>query len=280
MPFSNTEQLSPILAEITRLNPRSILDVGCGLGLYGMLCRIHLDLYHDAEFYRKLDGSQPWSTRIDGIEGCETYTPFIPHWAYDKIHIGNALELVPTFAEGQYDLVLILAMIEHLTHDEGMQLINQLRRVGRAIILSVPKNWQEQRIEGYPLETHRSHWTEQDLRDAGFTRFLPHWGAWLAVYGIPPDPQSTEDTASDSAAQISDVSDQFGRLNDRLDQMHAAFSHLASQMNTLNETTGQTKRDLSTSLLNQQVIFDRLSISSRLRSLKKRLDRIFSRHLP
>lgn len=250
MPFSNTEQISPILAEITRLNPRSILDIGCGLGVYGMLCRIHLDLYHDVEFYKKLDGSQPWNTRIDGIEGCETYTPFIPHWAYDNIHAGNALDIVPTLADGQYDLILILAMIEHLTQDEGINLITQLKRVGRAIILSVPKNWQEQQIEGYPLETHRSHWTEQDLRDVGFTQFLPHWGAWLAVYGIPAHPQSAD---------------------------YANSYHLGNQINTLNEITAQIKRDIATVLLNQQIIFDRLSISSRLQSFKKRLGRIFSR---
>lgn len=256
MPFSNTEQISPILAEITRLNPRSILDVGCGLGVYGMLCRIHLDLYHDVEFYRKLDGSQPWATRIDGIEGCETYTPFIPRWAYDQVHIGNALDLAPTFAENQYDLVLILAMIEHLTLDQGMQLIDQLKRVSRAIILSVPKHWQEQQIEGYPLETHRSHWTEQQLRDAGFTRFLPHWGAWLAIYGIPPDPEATDNA---------------------INADYLASSH---QINLINENVVQIQCDISMLLLNQHVIFDRLSISSRFRSLKKRLGNMFSRHCP
>ena len=274
MPFSNSEQISPILAEITRLNPRSILDVGCGLGLYGVLCRIHLDLYHDIEFYRKLDGSQPWNTQIDGIEGCENYTPFIPHWAYDNIHVGNALDILPNFSEGQYDLILILAMIEHLTQDQGMWLISQLKRISRAIILSVPKNWQEQRIEGYPLETHRSHWTEQNLRDAGFTRFLPHWGAWLAVYGIPHHPQPTEDTAFNNRADH--ISNRLSQMNDSLEQIHANVSYLGNQINILNETTGKIKNDIATSLLNQQIVFDRLSISSRLRSIIKRLSRIFS----
>jgi hypothetical protein len=273
MPFSNTEQISPILAEITRLNPRSILDVGCGLGLYGMLCRIHLDLYHDPEFYRKLDRSQPWNTRIDGIEGCETYAPFIPHWAYDNIYAGNALDIVPSLTDSQYDLILILAMIEHLDQDEGIQLITQLKRIGRAIILSVPKNWQEQRIEGYPLETHRSHWTEQDLRDLGFTRFLPHWGAWLAVYGIPHPPQPN----GDDAKNATHVSDQINELDKKLNQVYADIACLGNQITILNESTGQINKNIATSLLNQQIIFDRLSISTRLRSLKKRLGKIFSR---
>jgi SAM-dependent methyltransferase len=185
MPFSNTEQISPIMDEIIRFNPKSILDVGCGLGLYGVLCRIHLDLYYDVEFYKKLEGAIRWQTQIDGIEGCKNYLPFIPCWAYDHVYAGDAKNILPTLPDNHYDLVLILAMIEHLTEDQGIKLIGQLKRVGRAIILSVPKHWQAQRIPGYPLETHRSHWTEQALRDAGFIRFLPHWGAWLAVYGIP-----------------------------------------------------------------------------------------------
>jgi hypothetical protein len=270
MPFSNTEQMSPIMAEIVNLNPRSILDVGCGLGVYGMLCRIHLDLYHDLEFYKKLEGFHPWSTRIEGIEGCKAYTPFIPPWAYDKIHTGNALDVVPTMPDSGYDLILILAMIEHLSREEGMDLIDHLKRIGKAIILSVPKNWQEQEISGYPLETHRSHWTEQDLREAGFNRFLPHWGAWLAVYGIPPDHEPDTDSTTQT-------SDSFILLNNRLNKVCADISSFESQITTLNENSGHIRRDIATLLLNQQIIFDRLSISSRLRSLKKRLGRVFLR---
>jgi hypothetical protein len=267
MPFSNTEQMSPIMAEIVRLNPCSILDVGCGLGVYGMLCRIHLDLYHDPEFYKKLNRSQPWNTRIEGVEGCEVYTPFIPGWAYDHIYTGNALDVIPSMPDSCYDLILILAMIEHLSREEGMQLLSHLKRIGKAIILSVPKNWQEQEIPDYPLETHRSHWTEQDLRDAGFTRFLPHWGAWLAVYGIPPH--------EDIANHTTDASTQVTQLSDGLNQIHIDISNLENQIAILNENTRQISYGMATSLNNQQIIFDRLSISNRWQSLKKRLSRLF-----
>lgn len=276
MPFSNTEQISPILAEIIHLNPRSILDVGCGLGLYGMLCRIHLDLYHDVEFYRKLDGSQPWNTRIDGIEGCETYTPFVPRWAYDTLHVGNALDILPTLADGQYDLILILAMIEHLTQDEGMWLISQLKRVGRAIILSVPKNWQEQQIEGYPLETHRSHWTEQNLKNVGFTKFLPHWGAWLAVYGIPP-PTHSIDTASTNDTMIVGISGRSNPINLGLQQCYDDVANLSHELKKVHEIAIQLEKNSEVSLRNQQVILDRLSISSRFQSLGHRLRSFFSK---
>ena len=269
MPFSNTEQLSPIMAEIAHLNPRSILDVGCGLGVYGMLCRIHLDLYHDTEFYKKLDGSLPWNTRIEGIEGCPTYTPFIPGWAYDQIHTGNALEIVPTMPDNRYDLVLILAMIEHLDHEEGRCLLEHLKRIGKAIILSVPKNWQAQEITGYPLETHRSHWTEQNLREVGFTRFLPHWGAWLAIYGISPQP--IDDDQLSSKSFDADLTDHFNRIEADLNPVRVESGK------TL-EIITYIHRDVQILLQNQSIIFDRLSVSSRFRSIGQRLRRLFSKN--
>lgn len=278
MPFSNTEQISPILAEITRMNPRSILDVGCGLGVYGMLCRIHLDLYHDPEFYRKLDGSQSWHTRIDGIEGCETYLPFIPRWAYNDVYPGNALDIVPTLADGQYDLVLILAMIEHLDQDAGMKLIAQLKRIGQTIILSVPKNWQEQQIEGYPLETHRSHWTEQDLRDVGFTRFLPHWGAWLAVYGRPPNPDLSLENASQP--KIDGIFEPINSIGTQFSTISSQITSMANEITELRQITEQIQKISETSLINQQVICERLSISSRIKSLGQRVHRLFFMRRP
>lgn len=255
MPFSNTEQLSPLMAEIVRFNPRSILDIGCGLGVYGVLCRIHLDLYHDTEFYKKLEGSKPCTVHIDGIEGCDTYIPFIPSWAYNRIYTDDALAVVPNLPDNHYDLVLLLAVIEHLSHEQGLQLLKELKRISKAIVLSVPKEWQAQEIAGYPLETHRSHWTKQALLDAGFSRFLPHSGAWLALYGIP---DSTEVRSSEYCATLSEIAD------------------LSTQIDGLRKNIVEVKRDLGLSLENQQVIINRLSIGMRLKSWKQRLFRMLT----
>ena len=62
MPVSTSVHLSHCLANIIRLEPRSILDVGCGFGTWGFLCRTYLDVF--------LERVQPedWQVRIDGIE--------------------------------------------------------------------------------------------------------------------------------------------------------------------------------------------------------------------
>lgn len=92
MPYSNVEQITPVMTELLRINPQKLLDVGCGLGVYGFLSRIQLDLYFDESFYTKLfrkfrPGKIQWKTTIDAIEGFEDYLDYIPHWVYDNIFI-------------------------------------------------------------------------------------------------------------------------------------------------------------------------------------------------
>ena len=78
MPYSNIEQITPIMQEIVRRQPKSMLDAGCGLGIYGMLARVQLDLYFDESFYLKLfrehRADKRWEgVRIDAIEGFQDY---------------------------------------------------------------------------------------------------------------------------------------------------------------------------------------------------------------
>lgn len=185
MPFTNLEQITPILSEIKRLKPKSILDVGCGIGVYGFLCRIYLDLYGDDEnFMKKLKNrsSNPWHTKIDAIEGFKDYLEFIPDWAYDNIVVDSALKSLSKIPDRQYDLVLALGILEHFTKPDGIVFLNEIKRVGKKAILSVPKEWKEQVVPENDLETHRSHWTQEELISFGFNRFLPHPFVWIAVF--------------------------------------------------------------------------------------------------
>lgn len=183
MPFSNLEQITPILSEVRTLRPKSILDVGCGLGVYGYLCRIYLELYgDDANFLKKLKRQNPWEVRIDAIEGFKDYLEFIPKWAYDDIMIGPAMNALSKIPRKEYDLVLALAILEHFSREDGMRFLYELRRIGGKIILSVPKQWNAQVVPENEFETHRSHWTDAELLSWGFNRILPHPYAWIAVF--------------------------------------------------------------------------------------------------
>ena len=256
MPFSNSEQISPIFSEIKRKDVRSVLDVGCGMGVYGMLCRVQLDLYNDEQFYEKLEdpNRDRWQVRIDGIEGTPEYVPLIPEWAYDHVEVGDALEVLKGRADGQYDLVLALAIIEHFSKEEGGRFLDELVRVGGRVIVSVPKQVMPQEVPGKPFETHRSNWSDADFRAKGFYRFLPHAGAWIAVYD--PDDEGTEPVSA--SAQV-DLPRSDGEIAPLLRQLDGHVQQVLEQ---------------------QRITNARLSLSMRMRSLVDRLRRLFGSAAP
>jgi len=272
MPFSNSEQISPILSEIKHFQPKTILDVGCGLGVYGFLCRIYLDLYDDVNFFEKLKNrkNKQWDITIDAIEGFEEYLPFIPRWAYDNVLVGNVLNILTTIEDKKYDLILALAIIEHLTKEEGKVFIKEMRRVSKQIILSVPKEWKEQVVPDNPFETHKSHWTDSELRESGFNKFLPHWGAWIAIY----DPELeealrrrkvSEKIPEPSIPKRAVAPRTSGSLESKIKQVEeiqTAVKNLENKMNTIIDVQG--------------VILERLNVSTRFRNLLRKFKGMFT----
>jgi hypothetical protein len=81
MPTSDPRQLGPIVQELVRLAPASVLDVGAGYGKYGPLIREYVD---DCQ----------WRVQVDAIEGFADYVDRSPAYrAYDHVHVGT-LELI------------------------------------------------------------------------------------------------------------------------------------------------------------------------------------------
>lgn len=251
MPFSNSEQISTIFTEIKRKPVHSVLDVGCGLGVYGILCRVHLDLYYDEQFYEKIEAPNQdrWEVRIDGIEGTPEYVPLIPDWAYDDLEVGEALQALRGRNDNQYDLVLALAIIEHFSKQDGERFLDELIRIGRRVIVSVPKRVMPQDVPGKPYETHRSEWSDTDFQSKGFSRFLPFPGVWIAVYD--PDDQSVASEPDSSMVNTSYGADKVTVLLEQLD------GHVLQMIEQ------------------QRITNERLSLSIRIRSLLGRLRRPF-----
>ncbi|EGV28844.1 hypothetical protein ThidrDRAFT_3495 [Thiorhodococcus drewsii AZ1] len=246
------------------MQPNSVLDVGCGLGLYGMLCRVFLDLYDDESYMSKLDQEcgGKWKVRVDGIEGTAAYIPYIPSWVYDDVSCGNALDILRKLDDESYDLVLALAILEHFDRDEGIEFLSHLKRIGKKAIISVPKKVMPQEVPGYPYETHRSHWTDTDLAACGFNRFIPHFGAWIAIY----DPEITP--AAQSVRQATKVRQELN-FSGVSSLGHASPNPDFSEME---KALGGIMDSLSAIHAQQEITNnERLSIRFRLRSLLRKL---------
>jgi len=185
MPFSHSGQISTIVGCAESLQPLSVLDVGAGMGQYGFLLRTnleHVNLFEVKGTEGRQRNKADWRVRIDGIEGFAGYLTPVHDWAYNRVHIGNALDVLPTLAKASYELVLAIDILEHFDRVDGLRFLAECRRVAsRAALVSTPKEFHAQDVPANPYEDHRSVWSGAELHAAGYTRVLPDAVSWIAL---------------------------------------------------------------------------------------------------
>lgn len=186
MPFSFSSQLSAIVGYAESLNPGSVLDVGIGMGQYGFLLRNNLEALNLFEIQGdcgwQRDRSQ-WRVKIDGIEAFEKYLTPVHRYAYTNIIIDDALSALPRIEDRKYEMVLAIDILEHFEKAQGLNFLQHCKRVcSKSLLVSTPKEFIEQQVPANPFEDHRSHWTPQDLIDAGATLFLQDTNSIIAVF--------------------------------------------------------------------------------------------------
>ena len=121
-----------------------VLDVGCGWGRYGAIIR------------------DSWANSfIVGVDGVDRRRW---HTAYDNFRRGTLPFRSPHLPE--FDLVLLLDVIEHLPKEDGPLALEWCRAHGETIV-STPNGFMLQ--DGNELDSHKSGWTREDLFDLGAT---------------------------------------------------------------------------------------------------------------
>jgi hypothetical protein len=162
MPTSRPNAIPTVVHVVRQLDPESILDVGVGFGKWGLLFREYSDI--------RLSEDEPsryhragWKVRIEGIEGFPDYLTPVHDYVYDRIHRGLAQDLVPGL--GEYDVVHVGDMIEHLSKEDGIALLTALlAKARKALIVSTPKyDTHQSEHYGNELERHRSVWSKRDF---------------------------------------------------------------------------------------------------------------------
>jgi len=174
VPGSRFEQIEVIVDLMVRLEPKSVLDVGIGNGLYGLLVRQYVE------------GAGPFAlarVRLDGIEVFEDYLTDVQRTVYDDIRVGDAMDVVPGLASGSYELALALDVIEHLPDPRGGELLRQLRRVARHVIVTSPRGeFPQGELFGNVHEAHVSRWPPERLRRASAAVVVPHPFISIALF--------------------------------------------------------------------------------------------------
>lgn len=166
---------------VITLNPNSVLDIGVGFGKYGVLCREYLELW---------DGRQKYSEflrRIDGIEAFEDYITPLHNFVYNHVHIGDVLKLVDKL-NFNYDLVLLIDILEHFNKFEGELFLNKLLTKNKGILISTPKKIGNQKDAfGNIYETHKSQWRKQELSRQGSPFFVRDDTSFIVYIGKKED---------------------------------------------------------------------------------------------
>lgn len=184
MPTSQWTQIGVIVDALVRLAPRSVLDVGVGHGKWGFLAREYLEIFPGKVAY----GTR--TIRVEGIEAHEPYLGPVHEQTYDLIHRGEAAAVLPTLPDGAFDVVLLIDILEHMTREIGLAVLRDAQRVGRVVIVSVPRDFKERdEFLGNRYEQHVTPWTRAELRAAGARAFLVNPASHIAVLSreaLPP----------------------------------------------------------------------------------------------
>ncbi len=154
MPTSRPYHLSWLCDRVLQLKPKSILDVGVGFGTKGMLFREYTDVWNGDYF--------DWKVKIDGVEIFDKYITPLQKGIYDHIYKGNILDVIDTL--GYYDLIYMGDVIEHLTKEEGLELLRKLKLRCKNLIIVTPVEVSVQGdIYDNKNEAHLSEWSSSDF---------------------------------------------------------------------------------------------------------------------
>ena len=127
-----------------------VLDVGCGRSL---------------------------SMRWLGVKhpvGIEAYRPAYEEAkrenTHDELICGDVRSLSEHFKPGQFDACIALDVIEHLTKEDGLKLIEQMEKIARRkIIFSTPSGFLPQHhFEHGDLQEHLSGWEASEMEQRGY----------------------------------------------------------------------------------------------------------------
>lgn len=161
MPTSRYDLIPTVLDLVTRIKPRSILDVGIGFGKYGVLFREYLDLWKPDQLYNWRERAEKDRTLIYGVEAFKSYNN--PVWfVYDKIYENNIFDIYEGIPE--VDLLFLGDVIEHFTKEDGLKLLRNCKWK-EAIIITPIQVLQQEAVYGNKFEQHVSSWTIDDLKE-------------------------------------------------------------------------------------------------------------------
>jgi hypothetical protein len=159
-------QLPVIINLIIKLQPKKLLDIGKGFGKYGFLIHEYVGIRPTQKINPAQSLKEQSQLLIDAVEADPDL--MLPHLdqLYNKVYFGDILKIYRELPE--YDLVLMIDIIEHINKEEAIHLVKHLLSRSNNIIIATPIDFFEQELYQSEFERHVSHWTRDDFKNLGF----------------------------------------------------------------------------------------------------------------
>lgn len=162
---SDAGDIPQIVEFLKILNPKSILDIGCGCyGKNGYIARQYLE-----HKFRKIQGVN--YLKLDAIEAYEPNANFVKKFKiYNDIFVGEALKLLRNMMGvsvticSPYDVIMATHVLEHHTKEDGWLLLDYMYSFcTKGIILACPFGEFEYKDNLNPYQDHKSAWTPDEI---------------------------------------------------------------------------------------------------------------------
>lgn len=147
MPVSHNSNVEYAVTLIGKANPETTLDIGAGAGKYGHLVRAMLP-------YSTIHAVEVWDPYVSAFKLRSLYDKVIKH-DVRKIHNFN------------YDLVIMGDVLEHMTKEDAVAVMDQVKAQARCAIISIPICPMPQgHVHDNPYEEHiKDDWTHEEVME-------------------------------------------------------------------------------------------------------------------
>jgi len=148
MPYSDPDNKPWTTEKIKEINPKTVLDVGAGAGVY--LDIIKNNLENDVS-----------------VEAVEIWEPYIKEFNLESKYNIVWNKDVRLFKEFSYDLVIFGDIMEHMTKEDAVKLWDNVSKTAGSAIISIPiVHYPQGHEHGNPYEEHvKDDWTTQEVLD-------------------------------------------------------------------------------------------------------------------
>lgn len=128
-----------------------------------------------------------FSTRLTRCVGVDAFEPYLQESVEAGIHSDyrclDVMQIDRNFEPASFDCVVALDLIEHLTKQDGVALLDKMERIAsRKVVVFTPNGFvPQQSYDGNALQQHLSGWEVDEMRQRGYRVLGVH--GWKPLRG-------------------------------------------------------------------------------------------------